>query len=600
MISFSQTAGTSGITTIVVTATSRQEISALVAEYTLANTSGHSVLFPITQKAYAPMEKYIQFNPSAFTWSASGGSGSLQITSNDNWRIVSDGWILFNRNTQQVAYNELSGNGNTLVGINSTENTGSTRNGGITGYCLSNSSITATTSIAQTGGYSEKYLELNYYTYGAAYSGITGASLTVSSNTEWYSYSDEPWITVNTVSGTGNGSVSFDIEATDQALERRGSIIVIDKDNGIVRTCNVSQPSEPVAEPYLIIVPTGSTMPLSGGTFIVTVSSNTSWETSIQSQDDSRAWVTLSDLNGYGDTVVTGTVYSALTGRSATILFFNEKEDLKVEFNLEQTTMENRKLYYTSTGGTVVTPYVSTGWGANIVSNTYENGQGVILFDDNVTTIPARAFHNKHELQTLVIPESVTTINGLALYNCDKLETLYYNAINVTGTTSDTHFVYYCTGLTSIIIGDSVVNIPPYLFYRCAYLTGLTLGNNIRNIGDYAFWGYKQTATALTIPDKVETIGKLAFYGGSSVRRINLGKALTSFEGDSFKNTVLRYVYSYNTTCPTINGTLTWPEYPPANGILHYPSGSDYSSFIAKLPTGWGSTGDIAVTVEEE
>ena len=38
-------------------------------------------------------------------------------------------------------------------------------------------------------------------------------------------------------------------------------------------------------------------------------------------------------------------------------------------------------IYYTSTDGKVVTPHKSDMFGANIVSNTYENGKGIIVFD---------------------------------------------------------------------------------------------------------------------------------------------------------------------------------------------------------------------------
>lgn len=47
---------------------------------------------------------------------------------------------------------------------------------------------------------------------------------------------------------------------------------------------------------------------------------------------------------------------------------------------------------YTSTDGKIVTPYKTDGFGANIVSNTYQNGKGVITFDKNITSIGPQAF----------------------------------------------------------------------------------------------------------------------------------------------------------------------------------------------------------------
>lgn len=45
----------------------------------------------------------------------------------------------------------------------------------------------------------------------------------------------------------------------------------------------------------------------------------------------------------------------------------------------------NNTIYYTTSDETICTPY--SDFGANIVSNTYSNGQGVITFDGDVTSI---------------------------------------------------------------------------------------------------------------------------------------------------------------------------------------------------------------------
>ena len=47
----------------------------------------------------------------------------------------------------------------------------------------------------------------------------------------------------------------------------------------------------------------------------------------------------------------------------------------------------NNEIWYTSYDGEIVTPYDTNVFGANIVSNTYENGKGIITFDGDVTSI---------------------------------------------------------------------------------------------------------------------------------------------------------------------------------------------------------------------
>ena len=121
----------------------------------------------------------------------------------------------------------------------------------------------------------------------------------------------------------------------------------------------------------------------------------------------------------------------------------------------------NNEIWYTSTDDNIVTPYSATVFGANIVSNTYENGKGIILFDGDVTTIGGYAFKNCTSLTSINIPDGVDEIG------------MY--------TFSD------CINLTSITIPDSVLTIGKHAFNSCKNLTSVTIGNSVTSIGDSAF-----------------------------------------------------------------------------------------------------------------
>ena len=104
---------------------------------------------------------------------------------------------------------------------------------------------------------------------------------------------------------------------------------------------------------------------------------------------------------------------------------------------------ENNKIYYTTSNGKKIFPTDSmfTVFGANLISNTYENGQGVLTFDDTITSIGWAAFSYCGELLTSIsIPDSVTSIGGSAFS--------------------------YCTSLTSITIPDRVTEIGECAFYQ--------------------------------------------------------------------------------------------------------------------------------------
>ncbi|MBP3291941.1 MAG: leucine-rich repeat protein [Clostridia bacterium] len=59
---------------------------------------------------------------------------------------------------------------------------------------------------------------------------------------------------------------------------------------------------------------------------------------------------------------------------------------------------------------------------------------------------------------------------------------------------------YYCTGLTSIVIPDSVTTIGSNAFRKCTSLTSVTIGDSVTTIGDMAFYGC-DSLTSVTFED---------------------------------------------------------------------------------------------------
>ena len=127
----------------------------------------------------------------------------------------------------------------------------------------------------------------------------------------------------------------------------------------------------------------------------------------------------------------------------------------------------NNQIWYTSSDGNVVKPHNTYALGANIISNTYNNGKGVITFDGNVTMIGEVAFYDC-DLTSVTIPDSVTTIGYMAFREC--------------------------TSLTNVTIPDSVTTIGEYAFGECPSLTSVNIGDSVTEIG----WGTFRYCTSLT------------------------------------------------------------------------------------------------------
>ena len=154
----------------------------------------------------------------------------------------------------------------------------------------------------------------------------------------------------------------------------------------------------------------------------------------------------------------------------------------------------HNEIWYTSTDGNIVEPSLGASYddeasemksfGANIVSNTYEDGKGVITFDGDVKYITSSAFYSCETLNTITVPECITEITQSAF----KL----------------------CTSLTSFDIPDSVTEIGSQAFDNCKALESVTIGKGVKSIGSTAFF-MCTSLTSITIPENVTSFGTYPF-----------------------------------------------------------------------------------------
>ena len=173
----------------------------------------------------------------------------------------------------------------------------------------------------------------------------------------------------------------------------------------------------------------------------------------------------------------------------------SQNEDAKPEAT-KPVTQPNNEIWYTSSNGNVVKPYKEGKdiFGAEIESNTYKNGKGILKFQGDVTTIGNYAFDRCTNLTSVTIPNSVTTIGSQAFNQCGNL--------------------------TSVTIPDSVTTIGVYAFSGCNNLTSVTIPNSVTTIEWSAFSGCK-SLKSVTIPNSVTTIGDGAFRGCGGINEFN-------------------------------------------------------------------------------
>lgn len=396
-----------------------------------------------------------------YSMQVSGGSVTTAVTvqSNTTWSAITD--------SRWITINTLSGSGNGNVSFVVDANSSNIeRRATITVF---NGEINAVLVLTQAASVSRPYIILSPNSFSVPYEGSTGNTISVSANCDYDIDADVPWITVNAVSGSGNGSVSFSTSAMTGSSV--GNIVF--SNSAVTEYATV----ETAFIPYLSANTNNISSSSTGGTFEVSVYSNVNWSVSVDMGEGriDTPWLSVIPSSGSNDGSIRISVASGMAARSGSVYISNSTYGLSWTISVEEAepTYTDR-IYYTSTGGTVVNPSLAYGnFGANIVSNTYSDGVGVILFDGEVTNIPGGAFNGMAELDSLVIPNSVSEIGSYALYN---------------------------TSIESFVIPDSVLSAWQYSVASSA-LTELTIGKNctmVRN-GTYNWAFLEETLETLYV-----------------------------------------------------------------------------------------------------
>ncbi len=128
-----------------------------------------------------------------------------------------------------------------------------------------------------------------------------------------------------------------------------------------------------------------------------------------------------------------------------------------------------------------------------------------------VTSIGFDAFGGCTGLTSVVIPNSVTSIGGWAFSRC--------------------------TGLTSVNIPNSVTSISIGTFRYCSGLTSIDIPNSVTKIGDYAFEDCTRL-TSVNIPNSVTYVGFCAFHNTVWYNRQPKGLVYAGMVAYKYKGTM--------------------------------------------------------------
>lgn len=231
---------------------------------------------------------------------------------------------------------------------------------------------------------------------------------------------------------------------------------------------------------------------------------------------------------------------------------------LAVEY---EETIPNNEIWYTSSDGNIITPNATDVFGANIISNTIENGKGVILFDADVTSLGDFAFSSCHNLTSITLPNSIITLGYSPFQQCENIKEfngkyaadegrclINDNAIIVYANASGTEYsipdgvaviaarsFWKNENLQNVIIPNSVISIEEYAFYYCTNLKSLSIPNSVTTIGDGAF-GWCLDLENITLPKGIKEISSSLFNNCENLTDVTIPDSVVTIQYSAFMN----------------------------------------------------------------
>lgn len=253
-----------------------------------------------------------------------------------------------------------------------------------------------------------------------------------------------------------------------------------------------------------------------------------------------------------------------------------------------------------------------------IVFGPDDNDNKLILinieYDSNITNMPESPLYNCVNLKSIRFSENIT-LQGYTFYGCENLTSVTLPNSAIIPTNSNGAHFYNCENLTEFEIPKGTIIIPRNFVRHCTNLKSINIPEGVTQIQTYAFM---QTGiTSVIIPDSVTRLYGSTFLLCNELKHVKIGSGLTQTSDSEFNNCYnIEDVTITALTPPTIQGNIffnndtfllfvkseslqayktatNWTKYADRT----YPIGGNYTESITIPSTSWNAeTKTVTVT----
>ncbi len=223
-------------------------------------------------------------------------------------------------------------------------------------------------------------------------------------------------------------------------------------------------------------------------------------------------------------------------------------------------------------------------------------GEHVVEFILNTTTVPYYSFgRNVNTIKSLTFNSGVKEIGQMIIVENNSLEEVILEVgVETLGLTSFLEM----SALTKVVVPESVVSCSTSYspFSECPKLSAFTSPLAVQDgrmliIGTTlaAFATYGWSGISFVIPEGITNSlvepGDEDAFNGITINSFTFPSTFTGQVGIYFTTYATNEIIAYPTTAPRISTRALYRH--SSNGVLKHPAGSNYSTWLSELGSGW-------------